>query len=79
MLPSRILISEVYKSFLYLIITLHFLHKCVVAVHRFTSEFEPLEHLGKGAFGSVYKVKDKQLKIEYAVKIGCYKELSMPQ
>uniref|UniRef100_A0A3Q4MP04 Interferon-induced, double-stranded RNA-activated protein kinase-like n=1 Tax=Neolamprologus brichardi TaxID=32507 RepID=A0A3Q4MP04_NEOBR len=77
MLPSRILISEVYKSFLYLIITLHFLHKCVVAVHRFTSEFEPLEHLGKGAFGSVYKVKDKQLKIEYAVKIGCYKEKSL--
>uniref|UniRef100_A0A3Q4MNY6 Interferon-induced, double-stranded RNA-activated protein kinase-like n=1 Tax=Neolamprologus brichardi TaxID=32507 RepID=A0A3Q4MNY6_NEOBR len=46
-------------------------------VSRFTSEFEPLEHLGKGAFGSVYKVKDKQLKIEYAVKIGCYKEKSL--
>uniref|UniRef100_A0A3Q4HFV9 Interferon-induced, double-stranded RNA-activated protein kinase-like n=1 Tax=Neolamprologus brichardi TaxID=32507 RepID=A0A3Q4HFV9_NEOBR len=69
--------KRIYKSFLYLIITLHFLHKCVVAVHRFTSEFEPLEHLGKGAFGSVYKVKDKQLKIEYAVKIGCYKEKSL--
>uniref|UniRef100_A0A3Q2WE61 Eukaryotic translation initiation factor 2-alpha kinase 2 n=1 Tax=Haplochromis burtoni TaxID=8153 RepID=A0A3Q2WE61_HAPBU len=50
------------------------LHKCVVAVHRFTSEFEPLEHLGKGAFGSVYKVRHKQLKIEYAVKVGCYKD-----
>ncbi|XP_019222249.1 uncharacterized protein LOC100692144 isoform X4 [Oreochromis niloticus] len=45
---------------------------------RFTSEFEPLERLGKGAFGSVYKVRDKKLKIEYAVKVGCYKELSMP-
>uniref|UniRef100_A0A3P8R123 non-specific serine/threonine protein kinase n=1 Tax=Astatotilapia calliptera TaxID=8154 RepID=A0A3P8R123_ASTCA len=53
------------------------LHKCVVAVHRFTLEFEPLEHLGKGAFGSVYKVRHKQLKIEYAVKVGCYKEKSL--
>ncbi|XP_063346915.1 interferon-induced, double-stranded RNA-activated protein kinase-like [Pelmatolapia mariae] len=46
-------------------------------VSRFISEFEPLEHLGKGAFGSVYKVRDKQLKKEYAVKIGCYKEKSL--
>ncbi|XP_039890306.1 interferon-induced, double-stranded RNA-activated protein kinase-like isoform X1 [Simochromis diagramma] len=46
-------------------------------VSRFTSEFEPLEHLGKGAFGSVYKVRHKQLKIEYAVKVGCYKEKSL--
>uniref|UniRef100_A0A3P9BT06 non-specific serine/threonine protein kinase n=1 Tax=Maylandia zebra TaxID=106582 RepID=A0A3P9BT06_9CICH len=53
------------------------LHKCVVAVHRFTLEFEPLDHLGKGAFGSVYKVRHKQLKIEYAVKVGCYKEKSL--
>ncbi|XP_039478024.1 serine/threonine-protein kinase PAK 5-like [Oreochromis aureus] len=44
---------------------------------RFTSEFEPLERLGKGAFGSVYKVRDKKLKIEYAVKVGCYKEKSL--
>ncbi|XP_026045408.1 interferon-induced, double-stranded RNA-activated protein kinase [Astatotilapia calliptera] len=46
-------------------------------VSRFTLEFEPLEHLGKGAFGSVYKVRHKQLKIEYAVKVGCYKEKSL--
>lgn len=61
------------------LILLHFCINNSVAVHRFTSEFEPLEHLGKGAFGSVYKVRHKQLKIEYAVKVGCYKELSMPQ
>ncbi|CAI5653687.1 unnamed protein product [Oreochromis niloticus] len=46
-------------------------------VSRFISEFEPLEHLGKGAFGSVYKVRHKQLKKEYAVKIGGYKEKSL--
>ncbi|XP_004559806.2 interferon-induced, double-stranded RNA-activated protein kinase [Maylandia zebra] len=46
-------------------------------VSRFTLEFEPLDHLGKGAFGSVYKVRHKQLKIEYAVKVGCYKEKSL--
>uniref|UniRef100_A0A669DYR5 non-specific serine/threonine protein kinase n=1 Tax=Oreochromis niloticus TaxID=8128 RepID=A0A669DYR5_ORENI len=59
------------------LILLHFCINNSVAVHRFTSEFEPLERLGKGAFGSVYKVRDKKLKIEYAVKVGCYKEKSL--
>uniref|UniRef100_A0A3Q4HTL9 Protein kinase domain-containing protein n=1 Tax=Neolamprologus brichardi TaxID=32507 RepID=A0A3Q4HTL9_NEOBR len=40
-------------------------------------KFEPLKRLGKGGFGSVYKVRHKQLKIEYAVKVGCYKEKSL--
>uniref|UniRef100_A0A3Q0RFC1 Eukaryotic translation initiation factor 2-alpha kinase 2 n=1 Tax=Amphilophus citrinellus TaxID=61819 RepID=A0A3Q0RFC1_AMPCI len=48
-----------------------------VTVCRFTSEFEPLERLGKGAFGSVHKVRHKKLNKEYAVKIVCYKEKAL--
>ncbi|KAK2824095.1 hypothetical protein Q5P01_021270 [Channa striata] len=47
---------------------------------RFISEFEPLELLGSGGFGRVYKAKDKILKKHYAVKIvrceeKCFKEV----
>ena len=36
---------------------------------RFTSEFKPMECLGRGGFGRVHKAKHKLLKKDYAVKI----------
>ncbi|XP_059215936.1 interferon-induced, double-stranded RNA-activated protein kinase [Centropristis striata] len=39
------------------------------AQSRFTSDFEPMECLGSGAFGCVYKVRHKLLEKFYAVKI----------
>lgn len=36
---------------------------------RFTSEYDVLKHLGEGGFGSVYKVKEKLLDMDFAVKI----------
>ncbi|XP_051285081.1 uncharacterized protein LOC127379479 [Dicentrarchus labrax] len=39
------------------------------AQSRFTSDFDPLKRLGNGAFGVVYKVRQKLLKKDYAVKI----------
>ncbi|KAI3362638.1 hypothetical protein L3Q82_001715 [Scortum barcoo] len=46
--------------------------------NRFTSEFDPMECLGSGAFGHVYKVKHKLLEDKYyAVKIACCEEKSL--
>ncbi|XP_035519685.1 LOW QUALITY PROTEIN: 3-phosphoinositide-dependent protein kinase B-like [Morone saxatilis] len=39
------------------------------AQSRFTSDFDPLKRLGSGTFGVVYKVRQKLLKKDYAVKI----------
>ncbi|XP_068581177.1 interferon-induced, double-stranded RNA-activated protein kinase-like [Cebidichthys violaceus] len=41
---------------------------------RFTSDFDPMECLGSGAFGCVYKAKDKLLDKYYAVKIVRFEE-----
>lgn len=35
---------------------------------RFLNEFEPIERIGFGSFGCVFKAKNKFDKIEYAVK-----------
>lgn len=61
-------------SCLCLLILLYFCLNNSVTVRRFTSEFEPLECLGRGAFGLVHKVRHKELKNEYAVKIVRYNE-----
>uniref|UniRef100_A0A8C9XGP2 non-specific serine/threonine protein kinase n=1 Tax=Sander lucioperca TaxID=283035 RepID=A0A8C9XGP2_SANLU len=44
---------------------------------RFTSDFEPMECLGSGGFGLVYKARDKLLKKYYAVKIVCCEEKAL--
>ncbi|XP_078017046.1 uncharacterized protein LOC117248632 [Epinephelus lanceolatus] len=44
---------------------------------RFTSDFDPMECLGRGAFGRVYKAKHKLLDKFYAVKIVCCDEKSL--
>ncbi|XP_078032283.1 interferon-induced, double-stranded RNA-activated protein kinase-like isoform X2 [Epinephelus lanceolatus] len=43
----------------------------------FTSYFDPMECLGRGAFGCVYKARDKQLDKFYAVKIVYCEEKSL--
>ncbi|XP_032397471.1 interferon-induced, double-stranded RNA-activated protein kinase isoform X5 [Etheostoma spectabile] len=40
-----------------------------VNIDRFTSEFEPMECLGSGGFGVVYKARHKLLEKDFAVKI----------
>ncbi|XP_049895700.1 interferon-induced, double-stranded RNA-activated protein kinase-like, partial [Epinephelus moara] len=45
----------------------------------FTSEFDSMECLGRGAFGCVYKARDIQLKMDYAVKIVCCEEKSLQE
>nr|XP_033469730.1 serine/threonine-protein kinase par-1-like [Epinephelus lanceolatus] len=42
---------------------------------RFTAEFDSIVCLGKGAFGRVYKAKQKLLKKDYAIKIVRCKEI----
>ncbi|XP_049457059.1 interferon-induced, double-stranded RNA-activated protein kinase isoform X2 [Epinephelus fuscoguttatus] len=44
---------------------------------RFTSDFDPMECLGRGGFGCVYKARDKQLNKFYAVKIVSCKEKAL--
>ncbi|XP_031695491.1 eukaryotic translation initiation factor 2-alpha kinase 3-like [Anarrhichthys ocellatus] len=44
---------------------------------RFTSEFDPMECLGRGAFGRVYKARHKLLESLYAVKVVCCEEKSL--
>ncbi|XP_038592860.1 interferon-induced, double-stranded RNA-activated protein kinase-like [Micropterus salmoides] len=44
---------------------------------RFTSDFDPMDCLGKGAFGCVYKARHKLLDRFYAVKIVCREEKSL--
>ncbi|XP_068581196.1 interferon-induced, double-stranded RNA-activated protein kinase-like isoform X2 [Cebidichthys violaceus] len=44
---------------------------------RFTSDFDPMECLGRGAFGRVYKARHKLLNNDYAVKIVCREEKSL--
>uniref|UniRef100_A0A8C9XL84 non-specific serine/threonine protein kinase n=1 Tax=Sander lucioperca TaxID=283035 RepID=A0A8C9XL84_SANLU len=48
-----------------------------VNLDRFTSDFEPMECLGSGGFGLVYKARDKLLKKYYAVKIVCCEEKAL--
>nr|ACJ23858.1 double-stranded RNA-dependent protein kinase [Oplegnathus fasciatus] len=48
-----------------------------LAQSRFTSDFYPMECLGSGAYGCVYKVKHKLLEKYYAVKIVCCEEKSL--
>ena len=40
---------------------------------RFTSNFDPMECLGSGAYGCVYKARHKLSNKNYAVKIVCRK------
>nr|XP_020453844.1 interferon-induced, double-stranded RNA-activated protein kinase-like [Monopterus albus] len=47
------------------------------AASRFTSEFDSIECLGKGAFGRVYKARQKLLQKYYAIKIVRWKEKSL--
>uniref|UniRef100_A0A3Q3IT91 Eukaryotic translation initiation factor 2-alpha kinase 2 n=1 Tax=Monopterus albus TaxID=43700 RepID=A0A3Q3IT91_MONAL len=44
---------------------------------KFTSEFDSIECLGKGAFGRVYKARQKLLQKYYAIKIVRWKEKSL--
>ncbi|XP_075932776.1 interferon-induced, double-stranded RNA-activated protein kinase-like [Anarhichas minor] len=44
---------------------------------RFTSDFDPMECLGRGAFGRVYKARHKLLESLYAVKVVCCEEKSL--
>ncbi|KAF1375921.1 hypothetical protein PFLUV_G00225220 [Perca fluviatilis] len=44
---------------------------------RFTSDFEPMECLGSGGFGHVYKAREKLLEKDYAVKIVYYDEKAL--
>ncbi|XP_039995862.1 interferon-induced, double-stranded RNA-activated protein kinase isoform X2 [Xiphias gladius] len=44
---------------------------------RFTSEFDSIERLGKGAFGRVFKAKEKLLNKYYAIKIVRCKEKAL--
>ncbi|XP_044070939.1 interferon-induced, double-stranded RNA-activated protein kinase-like [Siniperca chuatsi] len=44
---------------------------------RFTSDFDPLECLGSGAFGCVYKARHKLLEKYFAVKIVCCEEKAL--
>ncbi|XP_071337245.1 interferon-induced, double-stranded RNA-activated protein kinase-like [Trachinotus anak] len=46
-------------------------------VSRFTSEFDSIECLGKGAFGRVFKAKQKLLDKYYAIKIVRCKEKAL--
>uniref|UniRef100_A0AAQ4RVE6 non-specific serine/threonine protein kinase n=1 Tax=Gasterosteus aculeatus aculeatus TaxID=481459 RepID=A0AAQ4RVE6_GASAC len=47
-------------------------------INRFTSEFDPMELLGRGAFGRVYKAKHKMLNnVYYAVKVVRCEEKSL--
>ncbi|XP_056250693.1 interferon-induced, double-stranded RNA-activated protein kinase isoform X1 [Seriola aureovittata] len=46
-------------------------------ISRFTSEFDSIERLGKGAFGRVFKAKQKLLGKFYAVKIVRCKEKAL--
>ncbi|XP_028410003.1 eukaryotic translation initiation factor 2-alpha kinase 1-like [Dendronephthya gigantea] len=46
--------------------------------HRYKEEFEEIEKLGKGGFGSVYKVKNKLDGREYAVKKVYLREKDIP-
>ncbi|XP_068424340.1 interferon-induced, double-stranded RNA-activated protein kinase-like isoform X2 [Clinocottus analis] len=43
---------------------------------RFTSDFDPMECLGSGGYGYVYKAKHKLLEKDFAVKIVCCEENS---
>lgn len=45
-----------------------------VNLNRFTSEFDSIERLGKGAFGRVFKAKQQLLDKFYAIKIVRCKE-----
>ncbi|XP_028983571.1 interferon-induced, double-stranded RNA-activated protein kinase-like isoform X2 [Betta splendens] len=49
------------------------------AQSRFTSDFDSMERLGKGGFGSVYKVRDKMLNKYWAVKIVAYHEKALDE
>ncbi|XP_054456189.1 interferon-induced, double-stranded RNA-activated protein kinase-like [Anoplopoma fimbria] len=44
---------------------------------RFTTDFDPMECLGRGAFGVVYKARHKLLRMDYAVKVVCGEEKSL--
>uniref|UniRef100_A0A4W6CDP4 non-specific serine/threonine protein kinase n=1 Tax=Lates calcarifer TaxID=8187 RepID=A0A4W6CDP4_LATCA len=48
-----------------------------VNLNRFTSEFDSIERLGKGAFGRVFKAKQKLLDKYYAIKIVRCKEKAL--
>uniref|UniRef100_A0A671VI40 Eukaryotic translation initiation factor 2-alpha kinase 2 n=1 Tax=Sparus aurata TaxID=8175 RepID=A0A671VI40_SPAAU len=48
-----------------------------VNLDRFTSEYNPMECLGSGTFGCVYKARDKVLKRDFAVKIVRWEEKSL--
>ncbi|TDH01091.1 hypothetical protein EPR50_G00176510 [Perca flavescens] len=44
---------------------------------RFTSDFEPMECLGSGAYGNVFKAREKLVDKDYAVKIVKYDEKAL--
>lgn len=53
---------------------LNFCLNSSVNLDRFTSEYNPMECLGSGTFGCVYKARDKVLKRDFAVKIVRWEE-----
>lgn len=50
------------------------LNTACVNLNRFTSEFDNIERLGEGAFGYVFKARNKLLEKHYAIKIVRCKE-----
>ncbi|XP_061693979.1 interferon-induced, double-stranded RNA-activated protein kinase isoform X2 [Syngnathoides biaculeatus] len=51
--------------------------KSQLASSRFKQDFDSIEYINKGGFGSVYKAKHKLEGKNYAVKVACYKEKSL--
>uniref|UniRef100_A0AAQ5Y016 non-specific serine/threonine protein kinase n=1 Tax=Amphiprion ocellaris TaxID=80972 RepID=A0AAQ5Y016_AMPOC len=59
------------------IYSVFYLNSACVNSNRFTSEFDSIERVGKGAFGCVFKAKQKLLDKYFAIKIVRCKEKAL--